>query len=105
MSSPQFVSKLVELQSKTDRQLAEIIGRSLENGLILAQAADTQCSSGNRAMAEMFLAKARRCRDQAENLLPTVHLQDLRVPLEQKREALRRKLAALVPCREQAAWC
>ena len=105
MSSTQNVSKLAELHFKTDRQLAEMIGRSLENGLLLAQAAGSQCRSGDRATAAQFVARAGGYREQAERLLPAIQVADLRTPLEEKREALRNKLATLIENCGPTACC
>jgi hypothetical protein len=57
MNTWQQSSKLVELRSKTDRQLLELITRTLEAGLCFAR-------------TEEFHARAERACDQVRRLLP-----------------------------------
>ena len=91
MMNVRETSKLAELHSKTDRQLAEMVDRMLESGLILAAAAG---GDGDRTLADRFLSRAENCRDQAERLLYLMHdpAHALRAPLERKLAELRKAL-------------
>jgi hypothetical protein len=51
MTTRQETSKLVELRTKTDRQLLELIGRTLEAALVFAQ--DGQYCRAERACEEV----------------------------------------------------
>jgi len=105
MRSAQAALKLAELHFKTDRQLAEIVGRSVEHGLMLLRAAGAPGAGGDSALSEQFLARARACRDEAERLLPTIQAEALRLPLQAKLDELRQVLSGFTGGRRPAAYC
>jgi hypothetical protein len=83
-------AKLHELRTKTDRQLASLIGSRLDRGLAFARVLEDDESCGNWASTGHFVAHAEQALSEASAWLPA--LSEAR-PLERRR--LERKLAQL----------
>jgi len=97
MRNTSEVSKLIELRSKTDRELLEIVRRSLEHGLIYANVARAHYNLGERAPADDLAAKAKWACDESRMLLPLVGglSRRERTRLETERRELQDKLDEL----------
>jgi hypothetical protein len=88
-SRPEF-NKLIELRSKTDRQLIVLITNRLDAGLTYARLVVNLGSSHNRASGEAFQTDALEAYDEVRALLPWVSLtQAERRRLELKMDQLR----------------
>lgn len=87
-------TKLIELRSKTDRQLVAFITNRLEAGLSYARLVAGPEVDSNWASAETFEANALKAYDEVRALLPWVHDMSklehrrLEVKLEQLRDLL-----------------
>ena len=92
-SRPEF-TKLIELRSKTDRQLVAIITSRLDVGLHYARLVPDPGSDSNWASAEAFQASAEKAYDEVRALLPWVYdvTRAERRRLESKLEQLRELL-------------
>jgi hypothetical protein len=92
-SRPEF-TKLVELRSKTDRQLVAYINNRLDAGLTYARLRIERGPDSNWASAETFRATATKAHDEVCALLPWVSdvTRAERLPLELKLEQLRELL-------------
>lgn len=110
MRSTSEVSKLEKLRSRTDRELLEIVGRTLEHGLVSANVACAHYNRGERVLADDVLAKAERANDESRMLLPLVRglsrgektrLEERRRQLQQKLDELHERGGRL----KQMAWC
>jgi len=90
---PEF-TKLIELRSKTDRQLVALINSRLDAGLTCARLVTDPGSDSKWASAEAFQAGAIRAHDEVRALLPWVNdvtmseRRRLELKLEQLRELL-----------------
>jgi len=86
------VTKLIELRSKTDRQLVAIITSRLDFGLNYAKLVNRPNPDSNWASAETFQTGAAKAYDEVRALLPWVNgvtkaeRQRLEAKLEQLRE-------------------
>jgi hypothetical protein len=85
MNNRPDTSKLVELRSKTDRQLVQLITRKLDRAACLAS-------------VDQLQGPAERVYDEVRRLLPLVSRSDRR-----RLEARVQELAAVLHCRAQAA--
>lgn len=86
--------KLDELRTKTDRQLATLIGHKLDRGLEMARSLGTYETRSDWAIAEEYLAGAQGALADARAWLPLV-TQPERLRLEFKVAQLRRLLDEL----------
>jgi hypothetical protein len=88
-SRPEF-TKLIELRSKTDRQLVVFITSRLDAGLTYARMVVDPGSDSNWASAEAFQSNAIKAYEEVRALLPWVSVtQAERRRLELKMEQLR----------------
>jgi hypothetical protein len=94
MSDRLDARKLEELHTKTDRQLAILIGNKLDRGLTMARALGTYETRSDWAAAEGYLAGAQGALAEVRTWLPLVGKPE-RLRLEFKVAQLRRLLDEL----------
>ena len=91
------VFKLEELHVKTDRQLVNLVGKTLEHGIIFAKLARAHFNLGQRQLAQDHFAKVERACEESGKLLRLVRdpSNDEKALLERRLRELRGKLDEL----------